>query len=60
MVDVQDIMAFESGEMTEEEVLEFFQDLVDTGMAWTLQGSYGRLAARLIESGLITNNVRKD
>tara|TARA_R100001509_G_C4861965_1_gene213683 strand:+ start:657 stop:839 length:183 start_codon:yes stop_codon:yes gene_type:complete len=60
MVNVQDIMAFESGEMTEEEVLEFFQDLVDTGMAWTLQGSYGRLAARLIESGLITNNARKD
>ena len=60
MVNVQDIMAFESGEMTEEEVLEFFQDLVDTGMAWTLQGSYGRFAAHLIESGLITNNVRKD
>ena len=60
MVNVQDIMAFESGEMTEEEVLEFFQDLVDTGMAWTLQGSYGRLAAHLIETGLITNSAKED
>tara|TARA_B100000700_G_C14758605_1_gene721006 strand:+ start:155 stop:337 length:183 start_codon:yes stop_codon:yes gene_type:complete len=60
MVNVQDIMAFESGEMTEEEVLDFFQELVDTGAAWTLQGSYGRLAAHLIETGLITNSAKED
>ena len=60
MIKVQDIMAFESGEMTEEEVLDFFQELVDTGAAWTLQGSYGRLAAHLIETGLITNSAKED
>lgn len=48
------IIALESGEMTsEEEVLELFQELVDTGLAWQLQGFYGRTATDLIERGLI-------
>ena len=50
---VAGIMAWEGGEMeTEEEVIEFFQHLIDTGMAWTLQGCYGRTAAALIDQGL--------
>ena len=49
---VDKIIAWECGEMeTEEEVIKFFQDLIDTGMAWTLQGSYGRTAKALIEAG---------
>jgi hypothetical protein len=45
-------MDWESGEMeTEEEVIEFFQHLIDTGLAWKLQGSYGRTAAALIDQG---------
>jgi hypothetical protein len=48
------IIEFESGEMDEEQVIELFQELVDTGMAWQLQGSYGRAAADLIEAGLVT------
>lgn len=48
------IMDFESGQMdSEEAVIEFFQELVDTGLAWQLQGSYGRTAQALIESGRI-------
>ena len=34
------------------EILEAWQYLIDTGTAWSMQGSYGRMAARLIEEGL--------
>ena len=47
------IMQFESGELSEEGIIELFQDLVDSGMAWTLQGHYGRTATALIEAGLV-------
>lgn len=45
------IIAYEQGELNEDEVVELFQHLIDNGMAWTLQGSYGRMAAGLIEAG---------
>lgn len=48
------IIAYESGELDHEETVELFQELVDNGMAWTLQGHYGRTAMALIEAGEIT------
>jgi hypothetical protein len=48
------IVAWESGELSEEDTIELFQHLVDTGMAWRLQGCYGRTAQALIEAGLVT------
>ena len=44
---------YENGEMSDEETIEFFQTLVNTGMAWQLQGHYGRTAMSLIESGIV-------
>ena len=38
---------------SEEQVLEAWQCLVDTGMAWQLQGWFGRTARHLIEEGYI-------
>lgn len=38
---------------TEEELLEAWQVLVDSGVVWQLQGYYGRTASTLIERGLI-------
>ncbi|MFA5508677.1 MAG: hypothetical protein WC423_24850 [Vulcanimicrobiota bacterium] len=51
---IDQIIAYESGEMSEDEVLRFFQQLINTGMAWTLQGHYGRTAQALIEAGHCT------
>lgn len=48
------VMAFEAGELEEDEVVEGFQHLIDTGVVWQLQGFYGRTAAALIEAGLCT------
>lgn len=45
------IMAFEQGELDENGIIQLFQNLIDTGLAWQLQGSYGRTAAALIEAG---------
>ena len=38
---------------SDEQALDAWQYLVNTGIAFQLQGSYGRTAARLIEDGLI-------
>ncbi len=46
---VQDIIDYESGDMEWDRLVDFFQNLIDTGMAWTLQGSYGRVAQNLID-----------
>jgi len=37
----------------EEQVVEAWQYLVDTGLAWQLQGRFGRIAKDLIEQGVI-------
>lgn len=50
---VDKIIAFESGEMTAPEMVYFFSELIKSGMAYTLQGSYGRTANRLIEIGIL-------
>ena len=51
------IMSYEGGEVSEEELIEGFQHLIDTGTVWGLQGSYGRMAALLIEQGTCTGEI---
>ena len=50
---VDRIMDYEGGEMPEDEAVELFQHLVDTGLVWQLQGHYGRTARDLIQAGLV-------
>ena len=50
---VDRLIAYEEGQMTEDEEIALFQHLVDTGTCWHLQGHYHRVAATLIEAGLI-------
>ena len=45
------LMAWEDGVLDDQAEAELFQRLIDCGLAWSLQGSYGRRAAQLIEEG---------
>lgn len=47
------IIAYEGAELDDDQTVELFQHLVDNGMAWTLQGHYGRTAMNLIQAGLV-------
>lgn len=47
------MIAWENGVLSDDATIRLFQDLVDSGMAWSLQGMYGRQAASLIKAGLV-------
>ncbi len=51
MPNVQDIIDYENGDMDWDRIVDMFQKLIDSGEAWTLQGSYGRMAMRLVDDG---------
>ena len=50
---INKITAYEQGDMDEAETIEFFQELMDTGLIWSLQGHYGRTAQAMVDAGLI-------
>jgi len=53
-MDITDkIIAYECGDIDDTGILELFSELISNGMAWTLQGSYGRTASALIDAGYI-------
>lgn len=53
MPSVNDVMAYEAGELDEKATAKMMQGMVNSGMAWRMQGSYGRAAMRAIEAGQI-------
>ena len=50
------IIAFEQGELSGINIIKLFSELVKNGMAWTLQGSYGRTASDLIDAGILSQD----
>lgn len=54
MPNTDTIIAYEQGELGYEDIVNMFQELIDSGEAWTLQGHYGRTAAALISEGVCT------
>jgi len=50
------IMDYESGNMSDLDTLKLFSELIKNGMAWTLQGHYGRTANSLIENEYLMDN----
>ena len=53
---IEDIERYENGEMNEEQEIEFFQSLLDTGIIFSLQGHYQRQMDRMIENGDVSND----
>jgi len=52
---VEKIQKYEEGNMPGDEMVIFFQELVNSGLVWNLQGHYGRMAELLIEHGDIVS-----
>ena len=50
-VSVDQLVAYEDGDLDIDETIELFQALIDTGLAWQLQGHYGRVAKSLLDDG---------
>jgi len=51
MESLDKIIKYENGEMIEEDVITFFQELIDSGMVCFLQGHYQRMALNLVKAG---------
>lgn len=47
------LIEYEQDKLSEEETIELFQELYDSGLAWNLQGHYGRQTYALLEAGMI-------
>lgn len=45
------LATYEQDGLDRDREIAMFQELIDSGVAWHLQGSYGRRAMALIESG---------
>jgi hypothetical protein len=50
--DITRIMAYEQGELDDEQTITLFQELINCGLAWQLQGHYGRAARAMIDAGV--------
>jgi len=48
---VDKIMLYECGDLPAPDIIPFFQELINTGYAWKLQGGYSDRALSLIEQG---------
>ena len=48
------VMDYEGGELTEDEIIDGFQKLIDLGIVWKSQGHYQRMANALISEGYCT------
>ena len=48
---LNDLIAYENGELEDDAIIALFQRLINNGVVWQLQGCYGRQAKALIDSG---------
>ena len=53
---IDKLMAYEEGMLDGAGMVYLFSELIKNGMAWSLQGHYGRMASLLIETGILTKD----
>lgn len=51
MPNIDQLIAFENGELDLDQTIAFIQDGINKGWVWSLQGFYGRTARQLIDAG---------
>lgn len=54
---IDKMMRWEAGELNKQQTTALFQQLIDSGFVWQLQGVYGRTAQALIDAGLCKPRV---
>jgi hypothetical protein len=57
---VDRLIAYEESQLTEDQEIALFEYLVQTGTCWQLEGHYQRVAATLLEAGLISSPVHTE
>lgn len=55
---LDEVIQYEAGELDEPSTIRLYQSLIDSGLAWTLRGNYGRTAAELIEMGVCHDRLQ--
>lgn len=56
---ISKLVAYETGQLDNTQIVALFQHLLDTGMIYVLQGRYQRTAQGFLEQGLITKSPAK-
>lgn len=56
----QMIIDYEQGELSLEGQIRLFAELIKSGLAWQLQGNYGRTAQSFIKSSIINRRGEID
>lgn len=52
MINISSLMAYEDGSLDEDAIIDMFQEMINDGSVWSLQGSYGQIAIDLIRQGI--------
>ena len=56
---IDKIIAYESGELDNNETLNFFSTLIKSGLCYKLQGHYGRTAEAIIAEGYLDREGKR-
>ena len=51
---IDKIIAYESGNLSDNDTIRLFANLIRSGQVWSLQGHYSRTASALIQDGFIS------